>query len=112
MSMHTVSTQDLIEISLQSNENIDILIDLIKYEANTDKNLKCHVFPILCELMWLNSSILLLLKRGAEDLEFKDNTQKEVVLAKVTIDTLSTLMLARYQATNELNNFSYSVSLH
>jgi hypothetical protein len=110
--MHTVLTQDLIEISLQSNENLDALLDLIKDKAQDEKSLRSHVFALLCELAWINNSILLLLRRDFQDFVFKGKDQKEVILSKVTLDSLSTLLLARWQATSELNKFSYSLSLH
>jgi hypothetical protein len=47
-----------------------------------------------------------------QELEFKDENQKEVFISEATFDTLTTLLTAQAQATNELNKFSYSLSLH
>ena len=111
--VHTIFTQDLIEISVQSNENLDALHSLAKDAVTAKENLKAnHIFTLVCELIWINSSILLILRRDFKDLTFKDDTQKEVLIAETTLQTLSTLMMARWQANNELNRFSYSVSLH
>ena len=110
--MHTVSTEDLIEISLQSNENLDILLDLIKNKVINKENLRSHIFALFCELAWINNSILFLLRRDFQDFVFKGKDKKEVIVSKVTLDGLSTLLIARWQATVELNKFSYSLSLH
>jgi hypothetical protein len=110
--IRTVYTQDLIEISLQSNENLDVLLDLIKDKISRDDNLRTHIFSTLCELVWLNSHILLILKKDLQDLTFKDEDQKEVVISKTTLDALLSLVVARAAAIDELNTFSYSLSLH
>ena len=78
----TVYTQDLIEISLESNENLDVLVDLVKDKVNEGANLRSH----------------------------KD--QKEVIISKTTLDVLLSLVVANHAATSELNSFSYSLSLH
>ena len=110
--MNTVYTQDLIEISLQSNEDLDILLELIKDKVNNKENLKSHLFSLFCELIWINNSILILLKRDFQNFVFKEKDQKEVLVSKTTLDALSTLLIARWQATVELNKVSYSLSLH
>ena len=112
LAVHAAYTQDLIEISLQSNENLDILFDLIEEKIKTEGGPRSYVFTLFCELVWLNSTILLLLKRSMQELEFKDESQKEVFISKSTFDALSTLMIAKTQAVVELNKFSYSLSLH
>ena len=89
--IRTVYTQDLIEISLQSNENLDVLLDLIKDKISRDDNLRTHIFSTLT---------------------FKDEDQKEVVISKTTLDALLSLVVARAAAIDELNTFSYSLSLH
>ena len=111
--MRTIYTQDLIEISLESNENLDALVSLLEDEVENRENLKSsHVFPLFCELIWINSSILLTLRRVTQDLTFKDEDQKEVILNEVILQSLTTLLIARWQATSELTKFSYSLSLH
>jgi len=109
---HTIFTQDLLEITLQSDENLDALLDLIKDKVNDGKNIRTHIFSILCELVWLNSYILLILRKDLQDITFKDKEKKEVIVPKVTLDALLSLVIARSQAIDELNGFSYSLSLH
>ena len=108
----TVLTQDLINISLDSNESLDILLELVKDKVNEGKHLRNHICSTMCELVWLNSYILLLLKKDMQDLTFKDKDQKEVVIPKTTLDALLSLIVARLAATDELNSFSCSLSLH
>ena len=67
---------------------------------------------MLCELVWLNSYILLILRKDLQDITFKDEEKKEVIVSEVTLDTLLSLVVARSQAIDELNGFSYSLSLH
>jgi hypothetical protein len=110
--VHAAFTQDLIEISLQSNESLDMLFDLIKNKIKTEESSKSYIFSLFCELVWLNSTILLLLRRSMQELEFKDENQKEVFISEVTLEMLTTLLIAKTQATSELNKFSYSLSLH
>ena len=111
--MHTLYTQDLIEISEESNENIDILSDLLRGELEAGKNLRAsHPFALMCELIWLNSVILFTLRKDLADITFKDEEQREVIVPKKTIETLTSLLIARLQASNELNSLSYSISLH
>ena len=43
---------------------------------------------------------------------FKDETQKELLVSPETVKSLSTLMLAKWQATRELNSLSYSLASH
>ena len=108
----SVYTQDLIEISMQSNESLDMLLELIKDKAGKELSLRTHIFSILCELVWLNSRILLILKKDLQDLAFKSDDQKEVIVSKTTLDVLLTLIVSRAAATEELNTFSHSLSLH
>ena len=110
--VHAAYTQDLIEISLQSNESLEMLFDLIKDKIKNEADTKSYAFVLFCELVWLHSTILLVLKRSMQELEFKDENQKEVFISKSAFDTLTTLLIAQVQATNELNRFSYSLSLH
>ena len=111
--MHTISTHDLIEISHQSNENLDALCALLKEDFAGRDNLKSsYIFVLLCELVWLNSSILLLLRRDMQDIAFKDKTQKEILVSEKTLNSLTNLSLSRWSAMNELNSFSYSLSMH
>ena len=111
-NIRTVYTQDLIEISLHSNESLDMLLDLIKDKIDKETNLRTHIFSTLCELVWLNSHILLILKKDLQDLAFKEKDQKEVIISKTTLDALLSLIVARAAATEELNTFSHSLSLH
>tara|TARA_R110000824_G_scaffold46035_1_gene132648 strand:- start:525 stop:875 length:351 start_codon:yes stop_codon:yes gene_type:complete len=112
LNVRTIFTQDLLEITLQSDENLDALLDLIKDKVNDGKNIRTHIFSMLCELVWLNSYILLILRKDLQDITFKDEEKKEVIVSEVTLDTLLSLVVARSQAIDELNGFSYSLSLH
>ena len=110
---HTVYTQDLIEISLQANENLDVLLDLIRHKIQNEENLNTsYIFTLICELMWINSRILFVLRKELQDLTFVDQEQKEIMIPKPTLQVLSTMLVAKWQATQELNKFSYSLSLH
>ena len=108
----TVYTQDLIEISLESNENLDVLVDLIKDKVSEGADLRSHIFSTMCELIWLNSYILFILKKDMQDLAFKDKDQKEIIISKTTLDVLLSLVVANQTAKAELSSFSYSLSLH
>ena len=111
--MHTISTQDLIEISEESNESIDILSDLLKDKLDKGENTRAsHTFALMCELIWLNSVILFTLRRDMDDLTFKDEEQKEVIISKQTLETLTSLLIARVQASKELNSLSCTFSMH
>ena len=110
--MRTIFTQDLLEIALQSNEDLDALLDLIKDRVNDGENIRTHIFFILCELVWLNSYILLILRKDLQDLTYRDKEKKEVIISKTTLDALLSLVISKSQATMELNDFSYSLSLH
>ena len=112
MAAHAAKTQDLIEISLSCNENLEMLHDLVEEKIKDKDGKKSYVFILFCELIWLNSTILLLLKRSMQDLHFKDKDQKEVFIPKKTFDALTTLLIAKLQATDELTKYSYSLSLH
>lgn len=112
MSARTMLTQDLIEISLESNENLDALIDLIKDKVTEDTELKSHAFYTMCELVWINSQLLFVLKRDLEDLVFKDETQNEILVPETTLQTLVTLLSASHQAKKDLAGMSYSLYLH
>ena len=59
----TIPTQELIEMSLSSNENLQTLKDLIDLDNKVDFSLPENVFFVVCELIWLESSVLLILKR-------------------------------------------------
>lgn len=112
LAVHAAYTEDLIEISLQSNESLEMLFDLIKDKIKNETDTKSYAFVLFCELVWLHSTILLVLKRSMQKPEFKDENQKEVFIPEITFDMLTTLLIAKTQATNELNKFSYSLSLH
>lgn len=111
---HTVNTQDIIEISLEANETLDILHSLISIQLEDNgQDLKfSYILVLMCELVWINGTILHILRKDFQDLVFKDEDQKEVVVTKSTLDSLSTLMVAKWKATIELNSFSYSVCLN
>lgn len=111
--MQTIYTQNLIEISEESNESIEILSDLLKDKLNKGENLRAsHTLALMCELIWLNSVILFTLRRDMSDLTFKDDEQKEVIISKQTLETLTSLLIARLQASKELNSLSCTFSLH
>ena len=111
--VHTVLTQDLIEITHQSNEQLDMLYSYIRENFDDVEDLKfCHPFNLLCELVWINSPILLTLRRDMQDLTFKDKSQKELIVSKTTLDALTTLLVAKISSTVELNQFGYSLSIN
>ena len=110
--MHTIKTQDLIEISLQSKDDLEVLVDILKEQISEDSFLKTHAFPLVCELVWLNSSILWLLRRDLVDLSFKDEDQKEVIVTETTIQSLTAFLIAAHSAQRELSSIGYSLKLH
>jgi len=110
--MHTLYTDDLIEISLQSNEHLDALIDLIKGKVKAEEDLKSHVFSLMCELVWINSNVLFIMRRDFQEPKFKGPDQKEVLVSEQTLATLTSLMIAKAQATKDLSKLSYSICLH
>ena len=110
--IHTIYTQDLIEITHRSNENIDTLTELLGDHIEEQKKTPSYIFALFCEMVWLNSSIIYLLRTDLENLQFKDAQQKEIFIPKKTLDSLTSLLLASYSAELELNKLSYSISLH
>jgi|LULM01.1.fsa_nt_gb hypothetical protein len=109
--VRTVPTQDLIEITHQSNEHLDNLYSLIEEDFKDVVDLKyCYPYTLVCELVWINSTILLTLRRDMQDLSFKDKTQKELIMPQQTLDVLMTLLVAKLSATTELSNLGYSLS--
>tara|TARA_R110000824_G_scaffold194014_4_gene376442 strand:- start:1974 stop:2321 length:348 start_codon:yes stop_codon:yes gene_type:complete len=107
----TIPTQELIEMSLSSNENLQTLKDLIDLDNKVDFSLPENVFFVVCELIWLESSVLLILKRDFSDPNFYDEDQQEVVIPQVTLKSLMTLTLAKFHATKDLNSYGYSLSI-
>ena len=99
--VHTIYTQDLIEITHRSNENIDTLTELLGDHIEKQKKAPSYLFALFCEMVWLNNSII-----------YKDEQQKEILIPKKTLDALTSLLLASYSAELELNKLSYSISLH
>jgi hypothetical protein len=110
--MHTLFTDELIKISLQSNEHLEALVDLIKDKSNSGESLKTHVFSLMCELVWINSNILFLLRRDFQEPVFKGTDQKEVLVSEQTLVALTSLLMSGSQASADLNKLSYSICLH
>ena len=110
MKFQTMRTQDLIEVSLESRECLDMLFDLMK---NTElEDYDTYSFYTMCELVWLNSQILFLLRRDLDEISFKDDTQEEVLMSEQTLQALILLMTANHQAKLDLNFMSFSLRLH
>ena len=105
-------TDDLIEISLESNDNLDMILELIKDKVESQEDLKTHIFALLCELFWINTNVLFVLRRDMQELVFKEPDQKEVVVPEQTLAVLTSLLIARHQATSDLNRYSFSLSVH
>ena len=103
-------TQDLIELSLEARECLDMLLDLIKCTEDNEYN--TYRFYTMCELVWLNSQILSLLTRDLDDLSFKDDTNEEVLMSEQSLQGLVSLMIANHQAKIDLNLMSFSLKLH
>jgi|TARA_R110000851_G_scaffold223940_2_gene376773 hypothetical protein len=108
----TIATQDLINISMTSNENLQSLKDIYEFHKSEVFEIPEHVFYLLCEMMWLESSLLLLLRRDMSEPEFHDKQQKEVLISEVTLKSLMTLSIAKLQAERDLNDFGFSLGLH
>ena len=107
----TIPTQELIEMSLSSNENLQALKELIDLHKKDDFELPEYVFVVVCELIWLESSVLLILKRDFSEPNFYDEEQKEVLMPQVTLKSLMTLTLAKFHAVKDLNSYGYSLSM-
>lgn len=107
----TIPTQELIEISLASNENLQCLKDILEFTKLKEFTLPENVFFLVCELIWLDSSVLLILRRDMTEPKFYDKEKKEVIVSDTTLKSLMTLMLAKTQAMNDLNSYGFSVSL-
>lgn len=107
----TIPTQELIEISLASNENLSCLRDILEFSKLDEFDLPENVLFLVCELIWLDSSVLLILRRDMTEPVFYDKEQKEVVISETALKSLMTLMLAKTSAMHDLNSFGYSVSL-
>ena len=108
----TIPTQELIEMSLVSNENLRSLKDLFQFERAGKFKINEHVFYLVCELTWLESSVLLILRRDFMQTKFYDKEQKEVIIPRSTLQSLATLSVAKLHAISDLNSFGYSLSLN
>ena len=107
----TIPTRELIEMSLKSNEDLQCLKDVLELTKLEDFQLPENILYLVCELIWLDSSVLLILRRDMTEPQFYDKEQKEVIISETTLTSLMTLMLAKTQAMNDLNSYGYSVSL-
>ena len=107
----TIPTQELIEISLASNESLQCLKDIIEFSKLEEFDLPENIFYLVCELIWLESSMLLIMRRDMTDPVFYDDEQKEVVIPETTLKSLMTLLLAKSQALIDLNSYGYSATL-
>jgi len=107
----TIPTQELIEMSLKSNEDLRCLKDILEFAKQENFQLPENIFYLVCELIWLDSSMLLIMRRDLTEPKFYDKEQKEVIISETTLTSLMTLMLAKTSATHDLNSFGYSVSL-
>ncbi len=107
----TIPTQELIEMSLKSNEDLQCLKDILEFARLEDFLLPENIFYLVCELIWLDSSVLLILRRDMAEPQFYDKEQREIIVSEITLKSLMTLMLAKAQAMNDLNSYGYSVSL-
>ncbi len=109
--IRTLNTQDIIEISLEANENLDVLQSLISGLLEEESDVKfSYILVLMCELVYINGTILHVLRKDFQDIQFKDEKQNEIIVSKVTLETITALLIARWRATSELNSFSYSVS--
>jgi hypothetical protein len=108
----TIPTQELIEMSLSSNENLSSLKDLFEFDRGQHFKLPEHVFYLVCELTWLESSILLILRRDFTQPKFYDKEQKEVIIPQTTLQSLATLNVAKLHALSDLKSFGYSLSVN
>ena len=108
----TVPTQELIEMSLISNDNLQSLRDIFDFEKTGLLEIPQHVFYIICEITWLESSLLLILRRDLVDPKFYGDDQKEVIIAQTTLQSLATLNIAKFHAVKDLNSYGYSLDLN
>tara|TARA_R110002110_G_scaffold306187_4_gene520095 strand:+ start:313 stop:663 length:351 start_codon:yes stop_codon:yes gene_type:complete len=108
----TITTEDLINMSLTSNENLQSLKDIYEFHKSEVFEIPEHVFYLLCEMTWLESNLLLLLRRDMSEPEFYDKEQKEVLISEVTLKSLMTLTIAKLHAEKDLNDFGFSLGLH
>jgi hypothetical protein len=107
----TIPTYELIEMSLKSNEDLQCLKDILEFSKLEEFLLPDNILNLVCELIWLDSSVLLILRRDMTEPQFYDEEQKEVIIPETTLKSLLTLMLAKNQAMADLNSYGYSVSL-
>lgn len=108
----TVPTQELIEMSLLSNENLQSLKDIFDFEKTGLLEIPQNVFYLICELTWLESSLLLILRRDLVEPEFYDKEQKEVIISQTTLQSLATLNIAKFHAVKDLNSYGYSLCMN
>jgi len=108
----TIPTQELIDMSLTSSENLQSLKDVFDFDKTDMLDVPEHIFYLICELTWLESSMLLILRRDFTEPEFHDSDQKEVVISDTTLKSLMTLTVAKFHAIKDLNSYGYSLSLN
>ena len=99
-------------MTIEVNEKIEIITDLIKDKATSEDSLKEYCFSLLAEMYWLNFRIRVMLEKEFQDIVFKDEDQKEIMISQVSLTALTSLLLARNQAALEYNSFSRSVCFH
>jgi len=111
---YTIKTEDLIELAHSSREELDIAVEVLKYElTEREVSSNMHVISLLSEVVWTNNNILLLMRTSLDDPIFVDEDSKnEIIVPPEIIRTLRTLVLSRSGAQSELSRYSKSICLH
>ena len=111
---YTIKTEDLIELAHSSREELDIAVEVLKYElTEREVSSNMHVISLLSEVVWTNNNILLLMRTSLDDPIFVDeDTKNEIIVPPEIIRTLRTLVLSRSGAQSELSRYSRSICLH
>ena len=114
--LYTMPVDYAIDLIAEAEEQVECTTDL--YSSIQEDNFKeysSYITPIVVEILWSNFSILKILNLELQEpvMHFAEETkEEEYILLEETILKLQTLLLARYYANKDLNQFSFSVSVN
>ena len=103
---------DLLELS---NEHIVVTRALLEDFFKPDYDENKRITPMVVKLLWLNYSIVEILREAVDDPAYhlnEETGEEEYLITEQSIYELQNLMLTRHHTNLQLNKLSYSVSLH
>ncbi len=101
----------------ESNEQLTVAKGLLKhYASNEFEGVACDTsLDLIARIIWINYSIIRALETEIDDNIYYDNketNESELLISDSALSKLQTLVVSRYLAKTNLNNLSFSMSLH